>query len=67
MQLHPRHAGLGQAADPAREPAAAGEPLQGAEAADQGRECQDPLCNSGRAGGTCVVHAVMWENFDKVL
>ena len=38
IQLHPGHAGLGEDADPAREPPAAGEPLREAEAGDQGGE-----------------------------
>ena len=44
IQLHPGHAGLGEAADPAREPPAAGESLREAEAGDQRGE------ESGRGG-----------------
>ena len=54
LQLHPGHARFGEAADSAGEPAAAGEPLQGAEAADQGRgqgTMEDRWRGSG--DGTC--------------
>ena len=62
LQLHPGHARVGAAAGAAGEPAAAGEPLQRAEAPDQGREERGQGEVEGRRRGSRCgeigVHAV---------